>query len=119
VRSWRQKIFSRVNEILTIHPVHFLSRRYNLKGQAMPADEGLRHRVPELAATVHGATGRSLYPSAYEEMLCIELTRAGILFQKRVHVPSMYDGVNLGDDLCADLLVGDDLIVEALAVDEI
>lgn len=68
---------------------------------------------------MHGATGPGLYPSAYEEMLCIELTRAGILFQRPVHVPSMYDGVNLGGDLCADLLVGDDLVVEALAVDEI
>ena len=68
---------------------------------------------------MHGATGPGLYPSAYEEMRCIELTRAGILFQRTVHVPSMYDGVNLGGDLCADLLVGDDLVVEALAVDEI
>ncbi|MDD8019028.1 MAG: GxxExxY protein [Bacteroidota bacterium] len=70
------------------------------------------------AFKVHSILGPGLLESVYETCLCHELKKQGVTFQRQVSIPIMYDGIKLNDGLKIDILVGDRLIVELKAVEE-
>jgi GxxExxY protein len=68
------------------------------------------------AIEVHRELGPGLLEAIYEEALCIELTDAGLKYQRQVPFPIQYKGRALGE-YRLDLIVGDIVIVEIKSVE--
>jgi GxxExxY protein len=54
--------------------------------------------------------------SVYEQCLCVELRQAGVAFARRVAIPMLYKGVQVGDGFKADVVVAEQLILEIKSV---
>jgi GxxExxY protein len=76
-------------------------------------------RVIAAAAEVHRALGRGLPESVYKLALAAELRRRRVPFEEDKTVPIRYRGLVLVTGLQLDLVVGGELIVEALSVGQI
>jgi GxxExxY protein len=74
--------------------------------------------VIEAAIRVHKSLGPGFLESFYEEALAIELTDAGILFERQKRVVLKYKGKPVGEHRL-DLLVGDRLVVELKAIQDL
>jgi GxxExxY protein len=83
------------------------------------AENEITEKVIGAAIEVHRLLGPGLLESAYEECLCYELSRLGLPFQRQVQVPVTYKGLRLDCGFKLDLLVGDLVIVELKAIDEL
>jgi len=66
---------------------------------------------------VHRNLGPGFLEVTYENALCVELSRAGLNFERQVVVPLLYKGAGIGE-YRLDLLVEDKVIVELKAVSE-
>jgi GxxExxY protein len=71
------------------------------------------------AIEVHRALGPGLLESAYQAAMCRELSLRKIQFIQQVDVPLAYKGVNLDCGYRIDLIVGNVVVVELKAVQEI
>ncbi|MGC2236679.1 MAG: GxxExxY protein [Pyrinomonadaceae bacterium] len=71
------------------------------------------------AISVHRVLGPGLLESAYEECVCYELAQANLKFERQVPLPVIYKGVKLDCGYRMDLVVGDLVIVELKAVENI
>ncbi len=69
------------------------------------------------AIAVHRALGPGLLESAYEACLAYELIRRGLPVERHRPIPVVYDGVTLECGFRADLIVGDEIIVEVKTVE--
>ena len=76
-------------------------------------------RVIRLAMNVHRTFGPGLLESAYEEFLAIELIEAGIPFTRQTPIAATHMGRTAVISYRADILVGDDLILEIKSVDQL
>ena len=82
-------------------------------------DNTLTHQVIGFAMNVHRAFGPGLLESAYEEFLCIELAQAAIPFERQVRIEASHRGQKATTAYRADLVIGDDLLVEIKSVDNL
>lgn len=74
--------------------------------------EEVASAVVDSAFAVHQAFGPGLLESMYKRAMVYELRKRGLLVAVEVEVPVYYDGVDLGEPLRLDLLVGGLVIVE-------
>jgi GxxExxY protein len=79
-------------------------------------DENLAKQVIGLAMDVYNNLGCGLLESLYVGGLCVELTQAGIPFEREKRFTVLYKGVEIGCYI-ADLVIDKRLIVETKAVD--
>ncbi len=92
---------------------------HNGESEEAPQElDRLANAVIGAAIEVHRALGPGLLESVYEEALCIELKMRGLPFVREAVVPVRYKGQTAGE-LRLDLLVGNILIVELKAVEEL
>ena len=85
-----------------------------------PTDrDPLSERVIGLAIGVHRALGPGLLESAYEECLCLELRQAEIAHARQVPLPIVYKGIRLDCGYRLDIVIGEALIVEIKAVEQL
>ncbi len=73
-------------------------------------------KIIELGMKVHRGLGPGLLENAYKECLFFELNRAGLLVEKEVPMPLIYEGVRLDIGYRLDLLVEDEIVVELKSV---
>jgi GxxExxY protein len=73
----------------------------------------------DAALTVHKALGPGLLESAYQACLGIELEKRGVPFVMQCVLPICYEGVTIESAYRIDLLVGEQLVVELKAVDQL
>ena len=79
----------------------------------------LTEQIIGAAIEVHRQTGPGLMESVYEECLCYELSQLGLAFQRQVHLPLSYKGINLDCGFKMDLLVEDSVVLELKTVDQL
>lgn len=77
----------------------------------------LTEPVVRLAIAVHRQLGPGLLESVYRHCLCHELREAGITCRSEVPVPLVYKSIALETGFRADIVIGDDVIVEVKSVD--
>jgi GxxExxY protein len=70
------------------------------------------------AIEVHRHLGPGLLESAYEECLCYELDQAGLRFERQVHLPVYYKGLELQGAYRMDVVVEDAVVVEIKATEQ-
>lgn len=75
--------------------------------------------VVDAAYTVHTKLGPGLLESVYEACLAHEMAKRGLRFTKQVSMPIVYDGLKLESGLRLDFVVGDCLVVEVKAVEQL
>lgn len=76
--------------------------------------EALSKTVIGAAMQVHRTLGPGFLESVYEKALGIELSEAGLTFESQKKIEVRYRGLVVGDFI-ADLLVGETLLVELKA----
>jgi GxxExxY protein len=78
----------------------------------------LAHTVIGAALEVHGLLGPGFLESVYEEALCVELAHRGVGFARQVAIGVEYKGHRVGEGRL-DLLVGERLVVELKAIEQL
>lgn len=79
----------------------------------------LTQRIIGCAIAVHKSLGPGLLESLYEEALCFEFDHQGIVYRRQVPVYLCYRERKLTVPLWLDLLVADEIIIEAKSVESI
>ena len=77
------------------------------------------HTVIGAALKVHTSLGAGVLESAYQACMHYELTRAGLTFEHEVHLPVVYEGVQLATAFRVDFIVEKCLIVEIKSVEHV
>ena len=85
----------------------------------MKAKDPLSYKIIGCAMEVYNTLGPGLLEAAYEKALIHELELNGLSVASQVPVEMNYKGVNLGEGLRLDLLVGDSIIIELKSVEEL
>ena len=75
--------------------------------------------VVDAAFRVHKSLGPGLLENAYEECLCILLTKADIPFQRQVTMPLVFENQKVDIGYRIDILVDNSLILELKSVGKI
>jgi GxxExxY protein len=78
----------------------------------------LAHAVIGAAIEVHRQLGPGFLEHIYESAMVIELHSRGLRFERQVVMPVLYKGRHIAESRI-DLLVGDTLVVELKAVEEL
>jgi GxxExxY protein len=76
-------------------------------------------RVIGLAIKIHKTVGPGLYENVYEDCLGLELSRAGLRFERQVELPLIYEGVRFERTYRADLIVEDTVLIEIKSIESI
>ena len=82
-------------------------------------EEYLGKEIVDCAYKVHKSLGPGLLEKVYEICFCHELNKKGILFQRQIDIPIIYDGIKFEEGLRLDVLVDDLVICELKAKDEL
>jgi GxxExxY protein len=82
-------------------------------------EEAIAKIIVEAAYQVHKKLGPGLVEKVYEACFCYELSMQGMEYQRQALVPIVYDGITLDEDLRLDVLVGNLVICELKAVEEV
>jgi GxxExxY protein len=75
--------------------------------------------VVDAAYKIHTTIGPGLLESAYEAILAYELRKRGLLVQRQVGVPIVYEEVNLDEGFRADLIIENLVIIELKAIEQV
>ncbi|MDT5157220.1 MAG: hypothetical protein QOH51_1577 [Acidobacteriota bacterium] len=76
----------------------------------------LTERIIGCAIEVHRQLGPGLLEGTYELALCVELTDAGLKYERQLAVPVIYKGREIGE-YRLDLVIEDAVIVEIKSVE--
>lgn len=85
----------------------------------MPSEriEEIAKIIVNSAFKVHKELGPGLLEKVYEACLAYEIRKAGLIVDRQLDVPIIYDGVKLDENLRLDLIVENLVIVETKAVE--
>ncbi len=75
--------------------------------------------IVDSAFKIHSKLGPGLLESAYEVCLAHELTERGFVEERQKPQPVFYDGIEIETGYRLDLLVGDSVIIELKAVEQL
>jgi GxxExxY protein len=75
--------------------------------------------VVDACYRVHTSLGPGLLESVYEVVLTRELEKSGLLVQRQVAVPIVWEGQKFDEGFRADLIIDDKVIVELKSVEKI
>ena len=76
-------------------------------------------QILEAAIRVHRALGPGLLESVYESILARELTNLGLMVERQIAVPIIYEGVVFNEGFRADLIVEKKVLLELKSVERI
>lgn len=80
-------------------------------------EEWLCKEIVDCAYRVHKQLGPGLLEKIYEVCICHELSKKEILYQRQVHLPVVYDGIQFDEGLRLDVLVDNLIICELKAIE--
>jgi GxxExxY protein len=85
---------------------------------AIPREtEAIAKTVVDAGYQIHIALGPGLLESTYERCLAFEIEKRGLVVQRQVALPVVYEDVHLEAGYRIDLLVGERVVVEVKSVD--
>ena len=71
------------------------------------------------AYEIHVKLGPSMLESVYEEIMCYELLKEGLLVERQKSIPLIWEDLKMNIGYRADLIVEDKVIIEIKSVDAI
>jgi GxxExxY protein len=88
-----------------------------MEKQLSAEEERIGKEVVNAAYKVHKALGPGLLEKVYEVCLCHELRKSGLIVERQLDIPIVYDGITFEEGLRLDLLVENKVVIELKAVD--
>jgi len=82
-------------------------------------EDGIGKLIVPAAMKVHSALGAGLLENGYEACLAYELAKRGLMVERQVSMPVVYESVRLDVGYRIDLLLGQKVVVEIKAVDRV
>ena len=68
---------------------------------------------------IHKELGAGLFESVYEEILCHELNRKGLMVERQKPIPVLWNGIKMEIGFRADIIINNKVIVEIKSVESI
>ncbi|MBN2519043.1 MAG: GxxExxY protein [Bacteroidales bacterium] len=88
--------------------------------EPIPADlELIGKKIVDAAYTIHKNLGPGLLEKLYEICFCHELAKRGLLYQRQLDIPIVYDGLTFNEGLRLDVLVENEIICELKAIETV
>ncbi len=75
--------------------------------------------IVDAAFKVHTTLGPGLFETVYEVILMHELRKRGLVVDRQVAVPIVYDGIKFEEGFRADLTVEETVIIELKSVEKV
>ena len=75
--------------------------------------------IVEEAIQLHKALGPGLLESVYEIILANQLKQRGLIVERQVSIPIIYNGVKFDEGFRADIVVENKVIIELKSVEKI
>lgn len=82
-------------------------------------ENALSKHVVDICYHIHRQYGPGLFETVYEELICYELQKRGIPYQRQFKFKVIHDGIDMGVGFRADIVVGEKLIVELKSVEHL
>jgi len=82
-----------------------------------PEEEKIGKQIVNASFIVHKALGPGLLEKVYEVCLSHELKKLGLIVERQLDIPIVYDGIIFQEGLRLDLLVENKVVIELKAVD--
>ena len=79
--------------------------------------EKIASLVVDSAYTVHQNLGPGLLEKVYEVCFCHELSKRGLVYERQVDIPIVYDNLTFNEGLRIDVIVDDCIICELKALE--
>jgi GxxExxY protein len=80
-------------------------------------EENIGKQIVNASFIVHKALGPGLLEKVYEVCLSYELRKMGLIVERQLDIPIVYDGLTFEEGLRLDILVENKVIIELKAVD--
>lgn len=74
--------------------------------------EAIFSQILDICFYIHSLYGPGLFESFYEAVLCYELDKNGLSFQRQVGIHPRHDGHDMGLGYQIDILVEEEIIIE-------
>ncbi len=87
--------------------------------QDITRENELSRVVLDTCFKIHKLYGPGLYESVYEELVCYELEKAGIFFQRQKPIPLVHETISLEAGFRADVIVEKILLLEFKSVENV
>ena len=68
---------------------------------------------------IHTKLGAGLFESVYEEILCYELTKNNLRFERQKNIPVVYENIKFDIGFRTDIIVENKVIIEIKSVEQI
>ena len=82
----------------------------------MMHENEIAKKVVNLCFTIHQTMGPGLFESVYEEILCYELHKSGLSFDRQKDIPVLWDNQKMEKGFRADLVVENKVLIELKSV---
>jgi GxxExxY protein len=82
-----------------------------------PEEEKIGKQIVNASFIVHKALGPGLLEKVYEVCLSHELKKLGLIVERQLDIPIVYDGIIFQEGLRLDSLVENKVVIELKAVD--
>jgi GxxExxY protein len=79
--------------------------------------EVIGKKIVDSAYTVHKNLGPGLLEKVYEICFCHELNKRGLIYQRQIDIPVVYDGLIFNEGLRLDVMVENKIICELKALE--
>ncbi|MCD2423554.1 GxxExxY protein [Niabella pedocola] len=83
----------------------------------MLTENEIATKVLDLCFKIHRHYGPGLFESVYEEILCFELKKAGISFERQIGIPLIHETVRMEVGFRADLIVEEIVLFELKSIE--
>ena len=67
--------------------------------------EEITEKIIGLCIKIHKKLGPGLFESVYEEVLCYELKKNNVSFERQIDIPVIYDNIKMDIGFRADIIV--------------
>jgi GxxExxY protein len=83
----------------------------------MTRENELATLVLDVCFRVHRLYGPGLFESVYEELVCYELSKENITFERQMAIPLVHEEIKLEIGFRADLIIENKLLVELKSIE--
>jgi len=90
-----------------------------MKTRSPEPGPALTDRIIGLAIKMHRKLGRGLLESVYHQCLCWELHHDGLMFEREVPLPVVYEDMRIDKGYRADIIVAQTVLLELKVVERI
>jgi GxxExxY protein len=95
------------------------NKDYKVHGEDLKRENELAKIALDVCFKIHKLYGPGLFESVYEEIVCYELRKINVLFERQKAIPLVHEEVKLDAGFRADIILENKLLLEFKSVEAI